>query len=74
METVAKLSLKHITCHHNIPDEFGVRKINTLGYHPQTDSLVEKFTSTLNNMIADSCDIHDKDWDDYLDFLLFAIK
>ena len=44
METVAKLSLKHITCHHNIPDEFGVRKINTLGYHPKTDSLVEKFT------------------------------
>ena len=25
----------------------GIRKINTSGYHPQTDGLVEKFNSTL---------------------------
>ena len=25
----------------------GVKKINTSGYHPQTDGLVEKFNSTL---------------------------
>ena len=30
----------------------GVKKINTSGYHPQTDGLVEKFNSTLINMVA----------------------
>lgn len=52
----------------------GVRKINTSGYHPQTDGLVEKFNSTLVNMIAKSCDISDRDWDDHLDYLLFAYR
>ena len=36
-----------------------MRKINTAGYHPQTDGLVEKFNSTLINMIAKSCDVCD---------------
>ena len=52
----------------------GVRKINTSGYHPQTDGLVEKFNSTLTNMIAKSCDVRDRDWDDQLPFLLFAYR
>ena len=51
-----------------------VMKINTSGYHPQTDGLVEKFNSTLVNMISKSCTITDKDWDDHLDFLLFAYR
>ena len=43
----------------------GLRKINTAGYHPQTDGLVEKFNSTLINMIAKSSNVHDRDWDDH---------
>ena len=31
----------------NVCDILGVKKINTSGYHPQTDGLVEKFNSTL---------------------------
>ena len=31
-----------------------VKKINTSGYHPQTDGLIEKFNATLINMIAKS--------------------
>ena len=34
----------------------GIQKVNTSGYHPQTDSLVEKFNSTLINMISKSSD------------------
>lgn len=52
----------------------GVKKINTSGYHPQTDGLVEKFNSTLTNMIAKSCDIRERDWDDHLPFVLFAYR
>ena len=29
-----------------------IKKINTSGYHSQTDGLVEKFNSTLINLIA----------------------
>ena len=52
----------------------GVKKINTSGYHPQTDGMVERFNSTLTSMIAKSCDIRDRDWDDHLPFLLFAYR
>ena len=34
--------------------------VNTSGYHPQTDGMVERFNSTLTSMIAKSCDIRDR--------------
>lgn len=51
-----------------------VRKINTSGYHPQTDWLVEKFNSILISMIAKSCDVHQRDWNEHLPSLLFAYR
>ena len=52
----------------------GVKKINTSGYHPQTDGLVEKFNSTLINMIAKSCEVAQHDWDEQLPFRLYAYR
>ena len=52
----------------------GMKKINTSGYHPQTDGLVEKFNPTLINMIAKSCEIHAHDWDEHLAHLLIAYR
>ena len=43
-----------------------IRKINTSGYHPQTDGLVEKFNATLISMIAKSCLVLNRDWDTHL--------
>ena len=40
----------------------GITNINTSGYHPHTDGLVEKFHSTLTNMIAKIAKKGD-DWD-----------
>ena len=54
--------------------QLGVKKINTSGYHPQRDGLVEGFNSTVTNMIAKFCDTHDRDWDDHLPFLLFVYR
>ena len=51
-----------------------MKKINTSGYHPQTDGLVEKFNSTLIGMISKSCDVANKDWDNHLPYLLFAYR
>lgn len=41
----------------------GTSKINTSGYHPQCDGLVEKFNSTLINMLAKSVGKYRRDWD-----------
>ena len=51
-----------------------VTKVNTSGYHPQTDGLVEKFNSTLISMISKCTERNGKDWDKQLPFLLFAYR
>ena len=50
-----------------------IRKINTSGYHTQTDGLVEKFNGTLINMLAKSA-VKNSNWDYHLPFLLFAYR
>ena len=52
----------------------GVTKVNTSGYHPQCDGLVEIFNSTLINMLAKSVEQHGRDWDTHLPYLLFAYR
>ena len=52
-------------------DILGVQKLNTSGYHPQTDGLVENFNSTLINMVAKSSDSVKLEWDQQL---LFAYR
>ena len=51
----------------------GVKKINTSGYHPQTDGLVEKFNATLISMIAKSTS-DGAEWDTRLPYVLFAYR
>ena len=51
-----------------------IKKINTSGYHPQTDGLVEKFNSTLINMISKVAQSSGRDWDRHLPYLLFAYR
>ena len=58
----------------SICEILGVKKINTSGYHPQTDGLVEKFNSTLINLISKCCESRNHDWDSYLPMLLFAYR
>ncbi len=40
----------------------------------RTDGLVEKFNSTLINMIAKSCEVKNRDWNERLPYLLFAYR
>ena len=51
-----------------------MKKINTSGYHPQTDGLVERFNSTIQGMIAKSTDPNGMEWDRKLPLLLFAYR
>ena len=52
----------------------GTVKINTSGYHPQCDVLVEKINGTLTNMLSKSATKHGCDWDAHLPYLLFAYR
>ena len=52
----------------------GTKKINTSGYHPQCDGLVEKFNSTLISMLSKSVGKYGRDWDKHLPYLLFAYR
>ena len=52
----------------------GMKKVNTSGYHPQTDGLVEKFNCTITNMISKSIEGSVVEWDKQLPMLLFAYR
>ena len=51
----------------------GIKKVNTSGYHPQTDGLVEKFNSTITNVLLKSVHVN-VEWDKQLPMLLFAYR
>ena len=52
----------------------GIKKVNITAYHPQTDSLVERFNRTLTDMLAKSVEKDGKNWDERLPFVLFAYR
>lgn len=51
---------------HEVYKTFGVFKVNTSAYHPQTDGMVERFNHTLASMLAHYVSEELNDWDDYL--------
>ncbi|XP_063970498.1 uncharacterized protein LOC135157721 [Lytechinus pictus] len=51
-----------------------LRHIMTTPYHPQCNGLVEKFNGTLKRMLVKMCEERPKDWDRYIDSLLFAYR
>ena len=52
----------------------GIKSIRTSVYHPQTDGLVERFNRTLKNMIRKFVHEDAKNWDKWLEPLLFAVR
>ena len=53
---------------------FAVKKINTSAYHPQTDSLTKQFNHTLCTMLSMYVSKHQRDWDRFIPFALFAYR
>lgn len=51
-----------------------IQKVNTLGYHPQTDGLIERFHQTLITMLSMYVEKHRQDWDHYLPYMLYAYR
>ncbi len=53
---------------------FDVQKLNTSGYHPQTNGLCEQFNSTLIQMLAKTVERFGHDWDRHLSYVLYAYR
>ena len=58
----------------NICHLLDIKKVNTSGYHPQTDGLVERFHQTLITMLSVYVQKHGQDWDRYLPCMLYAYQ
>uniref|UniRef100_A0A8C1ZTE6 Gypsy retrotransposon integrase-like protein 1 n=1 Tax=Cyprinus carpio TaxID=7962 RepID=A0A8C1ZTE6_CYPCA len=52
----------------------GIKAVRTSVYHPQTDGLVKRFNRTLKTMIRKFVQEDAKNWDRWLEPLLFAVR
>ena len=49
-------------------------KVNTTSYHPECDGFVERFNHTLTTIISMYVSEHQKDWDLFIPYALFAYR
>ena len=54
--------------------QLGVKQVKSSAYHPESQGALERFHQTLKNMIRTSCFESDKDWDEGVHLLLFAVR
>ncbi|CAC5371239.1 unnamed protein product [Mytilus coruscus] len=54
--------------------QLGIAQYRSSAYHPESQGALERFHQTLKNMIRTFCLQFDRDWDDGLHFLLFAVR
>ena len=54
--------------------ELGIKQYRSSAYHPESQGALERFHQTLKNMIRSYCFDTEKDWDDGIHLLLFAVR
>ncbi len=59
---------------HELYELLGIKSVRTSVYHPQMDGLVERFNRTLKTMIRKFVHEDAKNWDKWLEPLLFAVQ
>jgi len=52
----------------------GIDKLRTTSYKPSTNGAVERFHRTLNSLLAKVVDVHQRDWDEHVPFVLAAYR
>ena len=54
--------------------ELGIKQYRSSAYHPESQGALERFHQTLRNMIRSYCFDTEKDWDEGIHLLLFAVR
>ena len=54
--------------------KLGITQYNSSAYHPESQGALERFHQTLKQMIKTYCFETEKDWDDGVHLLLFAVR
>ena len=54
--------------------ELGIKQFRSSAYHPEGQGALERFHQTLKNMIRSYCFDTEKDWDEGIHLLLFAVR
>ena len=54
--------------------ELGMKQYRLSAYHPESQGTLERFQQTLKNMIRSYCFDTEKDWDEGIHLLLFAVS
>ena len=58
----------------DICDFLGIKKLNTTGYHPQCDGMIERFNRTLVTMLRKHADKYGEEWDRHQYGVLLAYR
>ena len=53
--------------------ELGIKQLTSSAYHPDSQGALERFRQTLKNMIRSYCFDTEKDWDESIHLLLYAV-
>ena len=54
--------------------ELGIKQYRSSAYNPESQGALERFHQTLKNMIRSYCFYTEKDWDEGMHLLLFAVR
>ena len=54
--------------------ELGIKQYRSSAYHPESQGALERFHQTLKSMIRSYCFDTEKDWDEGIHLLLFAVR
>ena len=57
-----------------VMDELRIKQFRSSAYHPESQGALERFHQTLKNMIRTYCFDTEKDWDEGVHLLLFAVR
>ena len=54
--------------------ELGIKQYKSTAYHPESQGALERFHQTMKTMIRSYCFDTEKDWDEGIHLLLFAVR
>ena len=54
--------------------KLGIKQVHSSAYHPESQGALERFHQTLKSMLRKYCTETEKDWDEGVPYLMFAIR